>query len=163
MYVSKHSMWWIWVFGCKICDLNNILRRKRHADPAVTGSNPHHRSLPDKSTNSLNAVTGSMDPQWHPRFFVSPVGQKIANLFLFRVETWPGRGRHPRAYTPCAPPPGPLSPIGGGGERPLFFSSPGTSMRICRKKITLWTCGPMGGDRGYFWNISKWTYIFEFF
>ena len=53
----------------------------------------------------------------------------------------------------------PLSPV--GGRQGLFFQ--GTSLRIWRKKITLKACRPMGGDRGYFWNISKRTYIFEIF
>ena len=52
----------------------------------------------------------------------------------------------------------PLSPVGGATG--LFFLL-GTSLRIWKKKITLKACRPMGGDRGYFWNISKRTYIFE--
>ena len=60
---------------------------------------------------------------------------------------------------------GPYRPL--GGDRPPFFS-PGTSLRIWRKKITLWVCRPMGGDRGvflkycktdiYFWNFYFFKY-----
>ena len=47
-----------------------------------------------------------------------------------------------------------------GATGPLFL--PGTSLQIW-KKITLKACRPMGATGGYFWNISKRTYIFEIF
>ena len=40
---------------------------------------------------------------------------------------------------------------------------PWNKNNLNKKKFTLKACRPMGGDRGYFWNISKRTYIFEIF
>ena len=49
----------------------------------------------------------------------------------------------------------------GGDMPPFIFFRPWTSLQIWRKKITTKACRPMGGDRGYFWNFSKQTHIFE--
>jgi len=46
-----------------------------------------------------------------------------------------------------------------GGDRPPFF--PGTSLQIWRKKLHLGPVALWGATGGYFWNISKRTYIFE--
>ena len=48
-----------------------------------------------------------------------------------------------------------------GGDGAFFF--PGTSLRIWKKKLHLKPVALWGATGGYFWNISKRTYIFEIF
>ena len=90
----------------------------------------------------------------------SPIGrQALSVIFFLQIcNEVPGEKKGG-----CRPPSGdqwarPTSAAGGPVAPPratggLPFFSPGTSLQIWRKKITLWACRPMGERPGYIFEI----------
>ena len=66
------------------------------------------------------------------------------------MSAYGGQGLY-RGEGPCRPP---------NGRHVFYFISRDLIANL-KKKIHLRSVALWGGDRGYFWNISKWIYIFK--